>query len=426
MSSSSTIVNWLLGVCAASASLSGLPAIAHSEPSLARVDFEGKPDPIFNDGKSLVLDIPNTTEAAILASTKVGSKIVIAGSATTTSGSHVFMVGRLNSDGSPDTTFSSDGFALTDFSSTDMETANAVAIDSEQRIVVAGSAGSFFALARYSINGSLDPSFDGDGKVLTSFPGATSAGAAGIALDSGMIVAAGTATTSTDGSVFAVARYDSNGALDSVFSGDGRKLVNFASTSMEVAADVAIDGMGRVVVAGKAWDGLDYRMAIARLTYYGELDTGYDGDGKVFINFSTTPDFEWASSVIVDSQNRVVVGGVSDKYFAVARTTPTGALDSTFGGDGMVRTNFASQQEERISRIAFSGESIVAVGAAFSSSGGWQFAAAVYEDDGDLRTSFDGDGKILIAVGGCDSSLAYATVVVEESSILLAGSSYCE
>jgi uncharacterized delta-60 repeat protein len=425
MSSFSTIVKWLLGVCAASTSLWMVPHQATAKASLARVDFTGKTDSSFNGGKNMVLDIPDTTEATIYAATKLGSKIVIAGAATTTSGKEVFMVGRLNDDGSPDTTFSGDGFALTNFNSTESESVTAVAIDSEQRIVVAGTADGQFALARYNNDGSLDPNFDGDGKVLTSFPGTTGAIAAGIAIDGGKIVVAGSATPSGSNEQFAVARYNSNGTLDSTFSGDGLKLIDFMSTPREVATAVAIDGLGRIVVAGRADDFLNhYQIPVARLTYYGELDTDYDSDGKVLINFSTSLDIEEANSVLVDSDNRIVIGGRSDGYFALARTTTTGAMDPTFGGgDGMVRTNFSSQSQEIIFKIAFSGEMIVAVGAGFTSSDKWKYAAAVYDDEGNLWTSFDVDGKVLVDFDGCHS-IAYATVVTEDTSILMAGSCY--
>jgi uncharacterized delta-60 repeat protein len=418
MSNFSTIV---IGLCTAAAALCAAPCRATAHGALARVDFSGQLDDTFNDGKPLLLAIPGTTESIVNAATRLGSKIVVAGKAITTSGNVVFMVGRLNADGSPDTTFSSDGFALTNFNSTQSEEAYAVAIDGQQKIVVAGLADGMFALARYNDNGGLDTTFDADGKVLTSIPNANVTSVEGLAIDGGRIVAAGTSDPPVGSYQFTVVCYESNGTLDDSFSGDGIQVMNFPGTVVETAKAVAIDGLGRIVVTGYAHDGLNhYQIPVARLTYYGELDTEFDGDGMVFVNFSDSLGLEEANSVLIDSQNRVIIGGDSDGYFAVARLTATGALDPTFSGDGKVRTNFTSQSDERIHQLAFSGDMIVAVGAAFDSANHWKFAAAVYNEDGTLWTSFDGDGKVLMQVGDC-SSFAYATVVVEDESILMAG-----
>src|SRR5574341_1204332 len=81
-----------------------------------------------------------------------------------------------------------------------------------------------FVLTRYNSNGGLDGSFDGDGKVNTSFPASGSGIIYGMAIQAdGKIVTAGVA-----GSEFALARYNTNGSLDVTFDGDGKVLTSFS------------------------------------------------------------------------------------------------------------------------------------------------------------------------------------------------------
>src|SRR6266550_6705839 len=100
--------------------------------------------------------------------------------------------------------------------------------------------------------GQLDPSFSGDGRQLTSFPGAIGDGTVhGVAIDqNGKIVAAGF-SAQAGGYRFAVARYNPNGSLDHGFSGDGRQLTRFpGAAGLDVGQAVAIDQNGKIVVAG--------------------------------------------------------------------------------------------------------------------------------------------------------------------------------
>jgi uncharacterized delta-60 repeat protein len=119
-----------------------------------------------------------------------------------------------------------------------------VAIAGDGKIVVGGGSGGDFALARYTVNGSLDPSFSGDGRQMTGFGGSDQANAVAIQGD-GKIVAGGFGGLPGD---FALARYDPGGSLDPSFSGDGRQNTDFGSD--DGANGVALQGDGKIVAAG--------------------------------------------------------------------------------------------------------------------------------------------------------------------------------
>ena len=144
-------------------------------------------------------------------------------------------VARLTPGGTLDATFGVGGTVTTDVAGFGDE-GNSVAIQSDGKIVVAGTARSSsasfgaadFTVIRYNPDGSLDTSFDGDCKATTDFFGFDDHGN-GVAIQTdGRIVIAGTAKPANDTSDFAVVRYDANGTLDTTFDGDGRTLTDIA------------------------------------------------------------------------------------------------------------------------------------------------------------------------------------------------------
>ena len=137
-----------------------------------------------------------------------------------------------------------------------MDIANAVAVQPNGRIVAVGSAGTGrprFALARYEEDGAPDTSFGDGGTVVTPF-GIWGVPRAIALQPDGKILAAG-----TNGSGFALARYERHGDLDPTF-GEGGKAVT-ASTQGGSAWAVALQPDGKIV-AGGAFD--FYRFAVAR------------------------------------------------------------------------------------------------------------------------------------------------------------------
>ncbi|MGH2978058.1 MAG: hypothetical protein ACRDLQ_00285, partial [Solirubrobacterales bacterium] len=123
-------------------------------------------------------------------------------------------------DGELDPTFDGEGKVLTDFGARDV--VRSIAIQDDGKIVAAGTGGApnpDFALARYNPDGSLDPSFDGDGRVVTDFFDSSDQ-ALGVAIQAdGKIVAAGATTAGTTPRDFALARYNPDGSLDPSFDG---------------------------------------------------------------------------------------------------------------------------------------------------------------------------------------------------------------
>ena len=156
-------------------------------------------------------------------------------------------VARYNADGSLDTGFDGDGTLTTTFGSGD-DFGDAVAIQADGKIVVAGraftGAKQDFGLVRFNPDGSLDPSFDGDGRVTTSI-GSVNDAANGLLLQAdGQIVATGFSNNGAN-SDFALARYDTSGALDTRFNAvttslDGTPAFTEGGPAVVLDADVDV------------------------------------------------------------------------------------------------------------------------------------------------------------------------------------------
>ena len=307
--------------------------------------------------------------------------------------------------GHPDRSFGGDGTVSTKFPMR-RSWANSVAIDSRGRIVAAGTAGGrSFALARYKPNGRLDRSFSADGRVRTNFPGSDTT-ALGVASDSrGRIVAAGYTGDFPDWD-FALARYRRNGSLDGSFGAHGKVTTDLGMT--DSASSVAIDSHNRIVVAGRTdflppccggTEAGDF--ALVRYDHRGTPDSSFGTAGKVITDFGG---FDGASSVALDTRGRIVAAGSSrnlgdSSKFALARYDRHGQPDASFGGGGMLTTNFRGRYDQATSVAIDSRGRIVAAGntadhRVYYGSAGSQFALARYGHHGALDHSFSGNGKV--------------------------------
>ena len=250
-------------------------------------------------------------------------KVVVAGTVGGAGGRLAAI--RYNGDGSLDMTFSSDGQALINFTR-GFDTAFDVAIQpTDQRIVAAGTSGGrggrTFAVARFNTDGTLDASFDADGRVTTDFgPGIDHVDGVAIQSSNGAIVAGG--HTEVGGGRFALARYNANGTLDRSFNTDGKATTNFTRRSDGGLGVVLQPSDGKIVIGGFAAGG-GGRFALARYTPEGALDTGFSSDGKVMVNFTRGDDFV-NDVVLQPSDGKVVaVGTAGLGKFALARFLAT-------------------------------------------------------------------------------------------------------
>jgi uncharacterized delta-60 repeat protein len=322
-----------------------------------------------------------------------------------------------------DNSFSFDGKVLTDVMGYD-DLASSMVIQSDGKIIVAGSSWNGinydFSLARYNVDGTLDNTFDSDGIVITDFNGDWDGGGLLALQTDGKIILSGTiGSTVLD---FAMARYNVDGSLDSTFDFDGKVTTDFG-TDFDTGGSVSIQSDGKIVLAGYTWNGVNDDFALARYNSDGSLDTSFSLDGKVTTAIGGMDDR--VRSIILQTDGKIIVVGytqnVSDFDFALARYSGNGDLDSTFDNDGIVTTLIGSDDDVGISVALQIDGKILVIG--WSNNGiNQDFALVRYNVDGSLDATFDYDGKVTTAIGNY-SDVGSAVNILPNGKILAAGSS---
>jgi uncharacterized delta-60 repeat protein len=242
--------------------------------------------------------------------------------------------------------------------------------------------------------GDLDTAFGQDGKVVTNFTTrGDSANAVAIGA-AGTIVAVGDAK---DGARFALARYRRDGSLDASFGDHGRVQTDVTDAN-DVARGVAVQADGSIVVAGQV--GTGPRFVVARYTPDGVLDPTFGGDGMVSTRFAKTGG-DAAVAVTILPDGEILAAGIahtncSCERYALARYHSDGTLDRTFGSGGKASVHFKSGGEPSAMAVGSDG-SIVLVGGNVPDVD--RFQVARFTADGALDPTFAGDGKVTTNTG---------------------------
>src|SRR5947208_1897850 len=223
-----------------------------------------------------------------------------------------------------------------------------------------------FALARYNPDGTPDTTFSADGQVTTDFDGFNDDVFSILVQPDGKLVAVGSAKNPANFYDFAAARYLTNGTIDTTFAVAGKARTDFGDHNFDQARSAVLQPDGKIVAAGFAIskNGLVQNFAVARYNSNGILDTSFSTDGLTQIDFGSC--CQSANKVLLQRDGKIIAVGYantesSDSDFLLARLNPSGSLDTTFGIAGKVRTSFGDLNGGA-NGAAFQRGKIVAVG----------------------------------------------------------------
>lgn len=401
-------------------------ALASARVGLAAFATDGTLDASFGTG-GLVSALDFVTMAAIAPA--AGDAVLVGGLTAFGNGGTDFLLARFAAGaGGLDRTFGRRGLVITAFASSGFNDASAVVVQADGKTVVGGTrAGSTFALARYETNGALDATFGGgDGIVLTP---AADGVVFGLLLDpSERIVAAGSALDAgTDSqTVLAVARYEPNGDLDPTFGGgDGIATVDFGGAGGDGRA-LARQPDGKLVVAGVRGVGAARDFAIVRLEEDGDLDATFGTGGVLTADFAGGTDVGLA--VVIQPDGRIVAAGSAgtagdaSSDFGFVRVDASGMLDPSFGTGGRQTVDFAGDRDVAQALVRQLDGKLVAGGSqGITQSVSTSTAALVRLDDAGMPDP-NFDGDGKLAVAfPFGESLGYALVVQDDGRLVLGG-----
>jgi uncharacterized delta-60 repeat protein len=295
--------------------------------AVVRYLANGTPDPGFGTAGITTTDFFGTRNRAYAVAIAADGQILVAGETQLVAGSGDFALVRYSTGGVLDSTF---GGAAAGLVTTDIvggtDNARNIVIEAGGTLLVTGTitlAGSpfleNFGAARYTANGILDPSLDGDGRL--SIAGRSLGESLALQPD-GKLVVAGSAAVAGD-RAFAVMRLLTNGDPDASFGSAGFATVAF-TTNDDFGRGVALQPDGKILVSGQSSNQSNGDFAVARFNADGTLDSTFDGDGRFTVDFFGS--FDSAENVAVQSDGRVVLGGFAangfTSRFGLARVAP--------------------------------------------------------------------------------------------------------
>ena len=308
--------------------------------ALARYRNDGSPDTSFGNGGALTTSFGGNFAAVSALMLQPDGKIVVAGTVDFNPdlpGSGLdFALARYNSNGTLDGSFGKGGKVVFDFFGS-FDQANSAVLQPDGKIIVVGSASYDsanrdigFALARFNTDGGIDFGFGAGGKQITDFFGA-GAKANGVVLQpDGKFVVAGTASDSATRPVatdIAVARYNSDGSLDSAFGTGGETAIPFPDSATEQGNAVAVLPDGKIIVAGTAFKTFNTPPDFALVSY------NSDGSLSGIKTNDIAGGADEGLAVAIQSDGKVVVAGRSfrsnfdltlARYSIEAGPTPVG------------------------------------------------------------------------------------------------------
>ncbi|MCX6928093.1 MAG: choice-of-anchor D domain-containing protein [Verrucomicrobia bacterium] len=328
----------------------------NSDFALVRYLADGILDATFGSGGKVTTSISgNSGEMGRSVAVQTDVKIVVAGYSDNGTVKYDFALVRYQADGTLDSTFGIGGKVTTPIGSGD-DQGYSVAVQRDGKIVVAGDSynGSNrdFALVRYLSDGSLDTTFGTGGKVTTPIGLYDDNGQSVAVQSDGRIVVAGSSSNgSIDDYDFALVCYLSDGSLDTTFGAGGKVTTDIGSGSDDTGHSVALQSDGKVVVAGSSYNGANYDFALARYLANGTLDTTFGNGGKLVTAVGGSDDIGWG--VAVQGDGKIVVAGDfrngSDYDFALVRylgtTEPEIAVEQPAGNnltDGRASIDFGN------------------------------------------------------------------------------------
>jgi len=397
--------------------------------AVARLTPTGVLDASFGNGG---IESPNIEGSAAGVVVQPDGKITI--SADTQELPPRFVLMRFNTDGSPDTSFGTNGIENAPLLSHDV--AARLALRANGGFIVAGTSTPGFGfgdqqvmIAAYGPTGAVDTTFNGtgfDSRQLGAREGAVNAAAV---QPDGRLLVTGTLTNGTEigGGMF-LARFMANGAPDTSFGTVGTTMLDFRAITNADA--IALQPDGRIVIGGAMAvvdrNGIQIpSLAFARFNADGTLDTSFGNGGVAVINSgSPNPVTEFVKAIAIQPDGMIVGAGfvrpsrITDGF--VARITATGQLDTAFGAGGFATVSMSSGSDEFWAMALQPDGRIVLGGRAETSPNLSTMAAARLTAAGTLDPTFGSAGIARVDFDGANA-WAQSLALQPDGRIVLGG-----
>jgi uncharacterized delta-60 repeat protein len=277
----------------------------------------------------------------------------------------------------------------------------AMALDKNGKIILAGFSNNGtnydISVARLNSDGSLDNTFNVDGKKIFAIGTGDDYGVC-VSLDAnGKIVIGG---ISYNGSTYdyILVRLNVDGSFDTSFDSDGIKVIS-STIGTDVWLSMLIDTNGKILLSGYLSNGTDKDFYVMRLLSDGSFDNTFDSDGKLSISVGSSNDA--CRSIAVGLDGKIYLAGDATEGSYIVKINDDGSLNNAFGASGKLQ--FSSSKEKTNSILVDGNGKLLVTGKCFSSAYG--FGVSRLNTDGSFDTSFDTDGKLEFTLNAGDNNV---------------------
>lgn len=448
---------------------------------------QGTLDNSFANAGRLIRNIGIKESIIAAAFQQPDGKIVVAGSAYFQSNNLDFYIARFNANGTPDNTFDIDGIVYTDVSSGSKDSLYDAILLSTGKILLASSDPQP-VLVRYNSNGSLDNTFDGDGKLFLSginclrissileqpdgkiLIGGSSClafgpfdftvirlsfqglfdntfdgdGIAVIDISPGVYLASAMALQPADNKIvitgvdvdytmwpqFVTARFNTDGSVDNTFGISGSVITDPSEEFIKTVTDIAVQSNGSILISGYGFDDASYLYSFSLVVKYnsnGTLDNSFDGDG--ILQTYKTYDFISNGKIVSLADNKIILSGQykSSSGFqglALCRINSNATIDNTFGNNGIVQTPVVSGNIQVESGIVLLSDGKLLQPSFLSD--GIHLKPSLYRmlGTGAADNSFDNDGFVSINIPNIPGSENGVGLAVRNDDVFITAGTY--
>lgn len=320
-----------------------------------------------------------------------------------------------------DSTFGLNGKVITEYGHESYISKTVIQTDGKIISVGGASNGSNldWAMARYYSDGSLDTSFGNGGKVYMDFGGDDALASIKVQSDGKIIVGGFSHTTANF--QWTLARFDSNGLIDKSFGINDNGIVTTFLGIHSVMNSIALLPDGKIIAIGYRQEQGQDDVAIARYNANGTLDNTFGGgDGIVTTPIGGSNDRGIAAAL--QNDGKIIVfgdynAGSQDKIFLV-RYDSNGTPDNSFGSGGKVTTRIGTYDGSRAIAIQTDGKIVVAGTTNMNTSSDTYIAR--YNSSGSLDTTFGTNG-ITIKSFTTGNDGANSLILQPDGKIILGG-----
>ncbi|MEK8180463.1 T9SS type A sorting domain-containing protein [Flavobacterium buctense] len=313
--------------------------------------------------------------------------------------------------GTLDTTFDSDGKKYFGFSSQN-DYGEFVLIQPDNKIIAGGNSsltgGNLsFSLARMHPDGSFDDTFGTSGKVTTTYGTEGFEAVSGALQSDGKIIVIGTSfiNSSLGTAQVAVVRYNTDGTLDTSFDADGIVLTQISTSNEDFGKTVKIQPDGKILLAVQSRIDFNRDFVLVRYNSDGSLDTTFDSDGIARTNLPTQ---EAIYDIALQNDGKIIATGYianTNDDLRVARYNGNGSLDTTFGTNGFFTYDFASNHNYGAS-VAVTSDNKIIIGGRYQNTSFFSPFVAKLNSNGTFDASFDSDGILILTTDESISDVA--------------------